>query len=154
MPNSPDNLRELLSVFTSMIRSTALRPTLSGPLVQLLAVRAKFLEQFVYSTVITFRTASIFCFFSVALRPMQAILNKSWRKHPTKQRLYHHLPPITKIRRTKHAGHCWRSRDELVSDVLQWTPLHGRAKAGRTYIQQLCADTGCSPEDPPGSNGW
>ena len=31
-------------------------------------------------------------------------------------------------------------------------PPHGRAKAGRpawTYIQQLCEDTGCSPEDLP-----
>ena len=88
-------------------------------------------------------------------RMLRAILNKSWRQHPTKQLLYGHLPPITnaiKIRRTKHAGHCWRSKDELTSDVLQWTPSHGRAKAGRpaqTYIQQLCADTGCSPEDVP-----
>ena len=23
-----------------------------------------------------------------------------------------------KVRRTRHAGHCWRSRDELISDVL------------------------------------
>ena len=23
---------------------------------------------------------------------------------------------------TKHAGHCWRSRDELISDLLLWTP--------------------------------
>ena len=56
------------------------------------------------------------------------------------------------VRRTRHAGHCWRSRDELISDVLLWTPTHGRAKAGRparTYIQQLCEDTGCSPEDLP-----
>ena len=31
-----------------------------------------------------------------------------------------------------------------------WTPSHGRAKArrpARSYIQQLCEDTGCSPED-------
>ena len=52
----------------------------------------------------------------------------------------------------RHAGHCWRSRDELISDVLLWTPTHGRAKAGRparTYIQQLCEDTGCCPEDLP-----
>ena len=44
------------------------------------------------------------------------------------------------------------SRDELIRDVLLWTPTHGRAKAGRparTYIQQLCEDTGCSPEDLP-----
>ena len=43
-----------------------------------------------------------------------------------------------------------RSRDELISDVLLWTPTHGRAKArrpARTYIQQLCEDTGCCPED-------
>ena len=65
------------------------------------------------------------------------------------------LPPITKsiqVRRTRHAGHCWRSRDELIRDVLLWIPTHGRAKAGRparTYIQQLCEDTGCCPEDLP-----
>ena len=43
-------------------------------------------------------------------------------------------------------------RDELISDILPWTPSHGRAKAGRparTYTQQLCEDTGCSPEDLP-----
>ena len=40
--------------------------------------------------------------------------------------------------------------DELIRDVLLWIPTHGRAKAGRparTYIQQLCEDTGCCPED-------
>ena len=30
-------------------------------------------------------------------RILRAILNKSWRQHPTKQQLYGHLPPITKI---------------------------------------------------------
>ena len=52
----------------------------------------------------------------------------------------------------RHAGHCWRSRDELIRYVLLWTPTHGRAKAGRparTYIQQLCEDTVCWPEDLP-----
>ena len=88
-------------------------------------------------------------------RMLRAILNKSWRQHPTRHQLYGHLPPITKtiqVRRTRHAGHCWRSRDELISDILLWTPTYGRAKAGRpawTYIQQLCEDTGCSPEDLP-----
>ena len=67
------------------------------------------------------------------------ILNKSWRQHPTKQQLYGHLPPITKtiqVRPSRHARYCWRSRDELISDVLLWTPSRGRAKA-RTYILQL-----------------
>ena len=65
-------------------------------------------------------------------RMLRAILNKSWRQHPTRHQLY--------------------SRDELISDVLLWIPTHGRAKAGRparTYIQQLCEDTGCCPEDLP-----
>ena len=86
-------------------------------------------------------------------RMHRAILNKSWRQYPTRHQLYGHLPPIKKtiqVRRARHAGHCWRSRDELIRDVLSWTPSHGRAKAGRparTYIQQLCEDTGCCPED-------
>ena len=88
-------------------------------------------------------------------RMLRAILNKSWRQHPTRHQLYGHLPPITKtiqVRRTRHSGHCWRSRDELIRDVLLCTPTHSRAKAGRparTYIQQLCEDTGCCPEDLP-----
>ena len=88
-------------------------------------------------------------------RMLRAISNKSWRQHPTRHQLYGHLPPITKIiqvRRTRHAGHCWRSRDELIRDVLLWTPTHGRVNAGRparTYIQQLCEDTGYSSEDLP-----
>ena len=79
-------------------------------------------------------------------RMLRAILNKSWRQHPTRHQLYGHLPPITKtiqVRRTRYAGHCWRSRDELISDVLLYTPSYGQAKAGRparTYIQQLCED--------------
>ena len=94
-------------------------------------------------------------------RMLRAILNKSWRQHPTKHQLYGHLPSITKtikVRRTRHAGHCWRSRDELISDVLLWIPTYSRAKArrpARTYIQQLCEDTGCSPEDlPEAINDW
>ena len=86
-------------------------------------------------------------------RMLRAILKKSWRQHSTRHQLYGHLRPITKtfqVRRSRRAGHCWRSRDELISDVLLWTPIYDRAKAGRparTYIHQLCEDTGCRPED-------
>ena len=40
-------------------------------------------------------------------RMLRAILNKSWRQHPTRHQLYGHLPPVTKtiqVRRTRHAG--------------------------------------------------
>ena len=86
---------------------------------------------------------------------LRAILNKSWRQHPTKQQLYGHLQSINKtiqVRRSRHAGHCRRSCDELISDELLWTLSHRRANAGRparTYIQLLCVDTGCTLEDLP-----
>ena len=51
--------------------------------------------------------------------------------------------------------------DEFINDVLLWTPSHGRAKVGRparTFLQQLCVNTGCSLEDLPGvmddTDGW
>ena len=89
------------------------------------------------------------------IRMLRAILNKSWQQHPTRRQLYGHLPPVTKTiqaRRTRHVRHCWRSKDEIVSDVLLWTPAYGQSKAGwpgRIYIQQLCDDTGCNSEDLP-----
>ena len=97
-------------------------------------------------------------------RMLWTILSKSWRQHPEKQQLYGHLPPITKtieIKRTRHTGHCFRSKDELISEVLLLIPSCGRAKVGRparTNIQQLWADTGYSLENIPGAmddrDGW
>ena len=88
-------------------------------------------------------------------RMLRAILNTSWKQHSTKRQLYGHLLPISKtikIKRTRYVGHCWRSKVELIRDVLQWTPSHRRASVGwpaRPYLQQLCIDTGCSLEDLP-----
>ena len=65
------------------------------------------------------------------IRMLRAILNKSWQQHPTRPQLYGHQPPITKtiqVRRTRHAGHCWRCKDELISDVLLWTPHMAKQK--------------------------
>ena len=78
-------------------------------------------------------------------RMLRAILNKSWRQHSTKQLLYGRLSPITKtikFRRIGHAGHCWSSRDELISDILFWTTFSGPlCPAGwdcRIYRLHLC----------------
>ena len=81
----------------------------------------------------------------------------TWIQHLTKQQLYGHLQPITKaikVRRTKHAGNCWWSKDELISDILLWIPFNGRANVGRparTYIQQSWANIGYSLENLLGS---
>ena len=68
-------------------------------------------------------------------RMLRAIVNKSWRQHPTRHQLYGHPPPMTRtiqVRRTRHAGHCWISREGLISDVLPWTPLVWPSKSRTT----------------------
>ena len=88
-------------------------------------------------------------------RMLQVTLNKSLRQHPTKQLLYDHQPPISKtiqIRRSRHAGHCWRSKSEVISNFSYESLLYWRASVGQpsgTYLQQLCKDTGCTFEDLP-----
>ena len=87
-------------------------------------------------------------------RMLRAILNKSLKQHPTKQHLYGHLPPISKtiqIGQRRHAGHCWKSRNKPISDVLPWTILHGHESIGRprTYLQLFCTDAGCNLENLP-----
>ena len=91
-------------------------------------------------------------------RMLQGVLNMTGRQHPTKQQLYGHLLAImksTSVRPTRDAGHCWRSKDELISDIYSSGPLsHGRAKVGPpaiSYIQQLRADTGYKLKDLPGA---
>ena len=58
---------------------------------------------------------------------IEQVLEATLYKVPT----IRHLPPITETiqdRRIRHAGHCWRSRNELISDVLLWTPLMAEQK--------------------------
>ena len=76
---------------------------------------------------------------------LRTILNKFLKQQPTKQQLYGHLPHISKVikvRRTKYVGEA--------DEVLLRKSKHGRTSVGgpaRTYLHQLCADTGCSLED-------
>ena len=73
-------------------------------------------------------------------RMLRAILNISWKEHPSKKRLYGTFPPISQVireQRLRFVGHCWRSKDEIVQSVLLWRPNHGKGNRGRpskTYI--------------------
>ena len=83
-------------------------------------------------------------------RMLRAILNKSWRQLPTKEQLFGHLLPITKtikVRRTKHAGHCWRSRDKLISNVSPMDLFTWPSKSRATSSHLHTANS--SPEDLP-----
>ena len=61
-------------------------------------------------------------------RMLHAILNIHWSTRPSKGRLYGSLSQITSViedRRTRFAGHSYRSKDEVVIDL---KPKHGKAK--------------------------
>ena len=66
-----------------------------------------------------------------------------------------HLPNHPR-RKGRYARHSWRTKDELISDVLLWTPTHGQLT--KTYIHQRCVDTGWSRDDLLGAmndrEGW
>ena len=87
---------------------------------------------------------------------LRSILNVSWTEHPTKRRLYGSLPLLSLIireQRLRFAGHCWRSKNEIVSDLVLWRPSHGFTKCGRprkTYIDQLTEDTDCEVNELKG----
>ena len=86
-------------------------------------------------------------------RMLQAALNVSWREHMTNRELYNNIPRITssiREQRIRFAGHCWRSKKELVSDVLLWTPKHGQRSRGRpakTFVDQMVEETECEVEE-------
>ena len=80
---------------------------------------------------------------------LRVVLNISWREHPTKERLYGKLPPLSSTiikTRMRFAGHVFRNKDELASEVITWQPRRGRSNIGRphkTYYQQLVEDACC-----------
>ena len=54
--------------------------------------------------------------------------NAKWQQHLIKHLLYSHLTPISQtiqLRWTRHTGHCWRSKNKFISDILLWTPPQG-----------------------------
>ena len=79
---------------------------------------------------------------------LRVVLNKSWKRHPTKQWLCDYLPLTSQtIWRTRHVRYCLRIKDELISDVLPLTPTHGHTSVGWAHMHQLCAETGCHIEN-------
>ena len=68
--------------------------------------------------------------------------------HPKDKELYAELPKATdtiRQKRLKLAGHCYRHPEEAASNLVLWTPNHGkrgRGRPARTFVQQLRDDTG------------
>lgn len=65
---------------------------------------------------------------------LRVLLNVTWRDRLNSDRFYAKLRPVSgtiKERRVRYAGHCWRAKDEIVTELLLWEPRQGRADGGR-----------------------
>ena len=81
---------------------------------------------------------------------LRIVQNTHSSEHPTKERIYGDLPPISDTlsrRRLLFAGRCLRAEDEINLSLLLWKiniPIRSRRM---TYPQMLSRDTGIGPED-------
>ena len=64
-------------------------------------------------------------------RMLRELFNISWKLHLTNKKLYGNISTLYKTireRRTRFAGHGFRSENEIISGVLMWMPTHGFTK--------------------------
>jgi len=86
-------------------------------------------------------------------RMLRAVLDLSWKQHPTLKELYDNIPPVSSTirdRRLRFAGHCFRSKEEIASDLILWQPSHGLRTPGRpskTFVDKLAEDMNCKTEE-------
>ena len=70
--------------------------------------------------------------------------NISWREHKTTAEIYHGIPEISSILsqyRARFAGHCYRSKDQIISDVICMRfPLTSRGRRPFNYIDCIARD--------------
>ena len=88
----------------------------------------------------------------------------SWRQCITNEVFYAGLPRISTTiteRRPRFSGHCRRSKNEVVGDLVLWEPKHGKRGAGeqtRTFVDLLEVDTGVPRDRLPAAMddrvGW
>ena len=77
--------------------------------------------------------------------------NIIWKRHPTLQRIYGDLPPISTIlaqRRARFAGHCMRASDQEISSILPWRIKQAnRGRRPLTFLDTVARDAGLDVGD-------
>ena len=88
-------------------------------------------------------------------RMLHAVFNVSLEQYNTKLQVKAIYLPFRKTSKktwVTHAGQCWDRKDELMNEVLQYTPTHGHTRVIR-LVKKLHsffrAVTGCHLEDLP-----
>ena len=79
-------------------------------------------------------------------RLLMRVQNISWREHKTKAEIYGDIPPISSVvacRRTRFAGHCFRAKVQIISDVISLRlPCPNRGRRPLNYIDCIARDIG------------
>ena len=89
----------------------------------------------------------------VFTRMLRKTLGLTWEDKVPNTELYGNLPTLSselRQRRLRFAGHCWRRKEELCSQLLLWEPSHGKRRRGapaKTYVDMLEEDTGIEKEN-------
>ncbi|KAI8485127.1 hypothetical protein Bbelb_370520 [Branchiostoma belcheri] len=84
---------------------------------------------------------------------LRRVHNVHWEQHLTNKELYAGLPKLTtkiRTRRLRFAGHTLRNCREIASNLVLWSPAHGRRRPGRpplTYPDVLRRDVGLQAQD-------
>ena len=75
---------------------------------------------------------------------LRVVKNVTWRQCVTNKVLYTGLPRISTTIREGclwFSGHCWRSKNKVVGDLVLWEPKHGKRSIGgqaSTLILLIC----------------
>ena len=93
---------------------------------------------------------------------LRVVKNVTWRQRIPNEVLCAGLPMIsTSVREMClwFSSHCWRSKNEVVSDLIPWKPKHGKRSVGgqaRTFVDLLETDTGVPRDCLPAAmdDGW
>ena len=81
---------------------------------------------------------------------LKSVQNLDWRNHPTLAEIYNGLPRISSVlssRRLTFSGHCFRSKNEVISDLLLWCPVGPKRSRKRTFLDALKRETGLELEE-------
>lgn len=86
-------------------------------------------------------------------RLLMRVQNISWREHKTKAQIYGDIPPISVTvaqRRARFAGHCYRAKDQVVSDIICWRlPCPNRGRRPFNYMDTIARSMNLDIEDIP-----
>ena len=84
-------------------------------------------------------------------RLLMRVQNISWREHKTKLEIYGNIQPISTIvahRRTRFAVHCFRAKDQVISDVIcMRLPCPNRGRRPLNYMDCIARDIQCETGD-------